>query len=53
MWALFAENKYTTKEAMLAFISRVCSRSVESRTDLTDDELAAVITELEVEKSAP
>jgi hypothetical protein len=54
MWALFAECGYksTEKERMLAFISKVCDHAVQSRTDITDEELSAVITELEVQKGA-
>lgn len=53
MWALFTENGYDTKtekDRMLAFISGVVERNVTSRTDLTDAELADVITELQVQK---
>jgi hypothetical protein len=53
MFTLLKESGYTDKDSMLGFVSRVTGRTVKSSSDLTDDELAAVITELEVEKSAP
>jgi hypothetical protein len=52
MFALFKDTGHTDKDDMLAYISTVAARPIESRTDITDDELTAVIAELQVERGA-
>lgn len=53
MFALLHETDRDDREAMLSFISTVCGRDVPSRTDLSDEELASVIAELQLEKAGP
>lgn len=52
MLALLTATGHTDKEDMLAFVSTVAARTIEKPADLTDDELSAVITELQVEQNA-
>lgn len=52
MFALLREAGHTDRNDMLAYIGTVTGRTIESRTDITDDELTAVVAELQNEAAS-